>query len=238
MKKIQILIGILLLISTVNAQDINSLLKKVGVKTQDSKSAPANANIAEGLKEALIIGAEKGATLLSQPDAFLGSAARKILLPPEATKIENTLRQLGMGKQVDEAIVSMNRAAEDACKTAAPIFVKAIKKMTLTDAVTILKGLDTAATGYLKEKTTTPLTAAFRPVIEGALEKTNATKHWNSLVTAYNRFSLKKINPDLAGYVTERTMQGVYQEIATEEQNIRKNPAARTTALLKSVFGN
>lgn len=159
-----------------------------------------------------------------------------ILLPPEATKIENTLRQLGMGKQVDEAIVSMNRAAEDACKTAAPIFISAIKEMTLTDAVTILKGSDTAATSYLKEKTTAPLTTAFRPVIEGALEKTNATKHWNSLVTAYNRFSLKKINPDLAGYVTERTMQGVYQEIAAEEQNIRKNPAARTTALLKSVF--
>ncbi|MBR2647627.1 MAG: DUF4197 domain-containing protein [Sediminibacterium sp.] len=236
MKKIQILIGILLLISTVNAQDINSLLKKVGVKPQDSKSTSGNINIAEGLKEALIIGAEKGATLLSQPDAFLGNAARKILLPPEATKIENTLRQLGMGKQVDEAIVSMNRAAEDACKTAAPIFISAIKEMTLTDAVTILKGSDTAATSYLKEKTTAPLTTAFRPVIEGALEKTNATKHWNSLVTAYNRFSLKKINPDLAGYVTERTMQGVYQEIAAEEQNIRKNPAARTTALLKSVF--
>ena len=236
MKKIQILIGILLLISTVNAQDINSLLKKVGVKPQDSKSTSGNINIAEGLKEALIIGAEKGATLLSQPDAFLGNAARKILLPPEATKIENTLRQLGMGKQVDEAIVSMNRAAEDACKTAAPIFISAIKEMTLTDAVTILKGSDTAATSYLKEKTTAPLTTAFRPVIEGALEKTNATKHWNSLVTAYNRFSLKKINPDLADYVTERTMQGVYQEIAAEEQNIRKNPAARTTALLKSVF--
>jgi hypothetical protein len=236
MKKTQILLSILLLLSAANAQDINSLLKKAGVKTQDSKSASTNINIADGLKEALIMGAEKGTSLLSQPDAFLGSAVRKILLPPEATKIENTLRKLGMGKQVDDAIVSMNRAAEDACKTAAPIFISAIKEMTLTDAVNILKGSDTAATAYLKEKTTAPLTTAFRPVIEGALEKTNATKQWNSLISAYNRFSLKKINPDLAGYVTERTMQGVYQEIATEEQNIRKNPAARTTALLKSVF--
>jgi hypothetical protein len=237
MKKIQLLLTCVTIVVFTHAQDINGLLKKAGVNVPSSKSTSGNNTIAAGLKEALVIGAEKGATLLSQPDAFLGNAARKIIIPPEAQKIENTLRQIGMGKQVDDAIVSMNRAAEEACKTAAPIFTKAIKEMTLTDAVNILKGADTAATGYLKEKTTAPLTNAFRPVIEGALEKTNATKQWNSLITAYNKFSLRKINPDLAGYVTERTMQGVYQQIAVEEQNIRKNPAARTTELLKSVFG-
>jgi hypothetical protein len=236
MKKFNALLLTLTIVTLAQAQDLNGFLKKAGVNMPASKTINANNTVAAGLKEALVMGAEKGATLLSQPDAFLGHAARKIIIPPEAQKIENTLRQIGMGKQVDEAIVSMNRAAEEACKTAAPIFTNAIKEMTLTDAVHILKGTDTAATVYLKERTTAPLTNAFRPVIESALEKTNATKQWNSLITAYNKFSVRKINPDLAGYVTERTMQGVYQQIAIEEQNIRKNPAARTTELLKSVF--
>jgi hypothetical protein len=236
MKKLNTLLLALAIVNLVQAQDLNGFLKKAGVNIPASKSANSNNTIAAGLKEALTIGAEKGAALLSQPDAFLGNATRKIIIPPEAQKIEATLRQIGMGKQVDEAIVSMNRAAEEACKTAAPIFTNAIKEMTLTDAANILKGTDTAATVYLKEKTTAPLTNAFRPVIETALEKTNATKQWSNLITAYNRFSLKKINPDLPGYVTEHTMQGVYQQIAIEEQNIRKNPAARTTELLKSVF--
>lgn len=199
--------------------------------------AIAQADIAAGLKEALTIGATKGAAALSATDGFFKNAALKILLPPEAAKIERTLRSVGMGRQVDQAILSINRAAEDACKTAAPIFVNAIKQMTVTDAIGILKGADTAATSYLKRTTSTPLTSAFKPVIDSSLQKTDATKHWTSLVNAYNKFSLQKINPSLSDYVTEKALTGIYSQIALEEKNIRQNPAARATDLLKKVFG-
>ncbi len=197
----------------------------------------ANNEIANALKQALTIGAEKGAAELSKPDGFFKNAALKILLPPEAQKIESTLRSVGMGKQVDEAILSINRAAEDACKTAAPIFVSAIKDLTVTDAVNILKGNDTAATSYLKGTTTTPLTSAFKPIIEASLQKTDATKHWATLVSAYNKFSFRKLNPSLSDYVTQKALDGIYTQIATEEKSIRQNPAARATDLLKKVFG-
>ena len=200
--------------------------------------AQNTADIANGLKEALTKGAINSTNLLSKPDGFFNNAAVKILLPPEAKKIESTLRNLGMGKQVDDAILSMNRAAEDACKNATPIFTNAIKQMTVTDAMGILKGSDTSATAYLQQKTSTELTASFKPVIEKSLEKTDATKQWNSLVSTYNKFSLRKINPDLAGYVTEKSLSGIFTQIAVEEQNIRKNPVARTSDLLKKVFGN
>lgn len=220
----------------IKAQSLEGLLNK-SKKILAPKLADNGSNeIAAGLKQALSIGAEKGANLLSQKDGFFANAALKILLPPEAQKVESTLRSIGMGKLVDDAILSMNRAAEDACKNAAPIFINAIKDMSVTDALGILKGSDTAATAYLQQKTTTPLTSAFRPVIESSLQKTEATKYWNTLVSAYNKVSFKKVNPDLAAYVTERSMSGVYQQIAVEEKNIRKNPIARTTDLLKKVF--
>ena len=199
--------------------------------------ANAQADIAAGLKEALTIGATKGAAALSSTDGFFKNAALKILLPPEAAKIERTLRSVGMGRQVDEAILSINRAAEDACKTAAPIFTNAIKQMTVTDAIGILKGADTAATAYLKRTTSAPLTSAFKPVIDSSLQKTDATKHWTSLVNAYNKFSFQKLNPSLSDYVTEKALTGIYSQIALEEKNIRQNPAARATDLLKKVFG-
>jgi hypothetical protein len=132
----------------------------------------------------------------------------------------------------------MNRGAEEACKEAAPIFVNAIKKMTVQDAVSILKGADTAATGYLRSNTSSALTTAFKPIIDGALEKVGATKYWSTMVTTYNKFSMQKINPDLSTYVTERALQGVFTQIAVEEKNIRKDPVARTTELLKKVFAN
>ncbi|MCX6206231.1 MAG: DUF4197 domain-containing protein [Bacteroidetes bacterium] len=194
-------------------------------------------DIAKGLKEALKVGTSRSIDLLSKPDGFFGNAAVKILMPPEAEKIEKTLRNLGFNKQVDDAILSMNRAAEDASKSAAPIFVKAIQDMSIDDAVGILKGKDDAATKYLQTKTTDSLTKSFRPIIEESLKKVDATKSWNSLVTQYNKFSFKKINPDLAAYVTERSLNGIYLQIAAEEAKIRKDPLARSSDLLKKLFG-
>src|SRR5207248_1767121 len=155
-------------------------------------------------------GAQNSANKLSAVDGFFANAAIKVLMPPEAKKVENTLRGVGMGDLVDKAILSMNRAAEEASKSAAPIFVDAVKNMSFQDAMGILKGSDTVATGYLRGKTLPSHTTAFRQVIETALQKTDATKYWKSVFEAYNKLptTFKKINPDLSGYVTERSLSG------------------------------
>ncbi|HNJ59274.1 MAG TPA: DUF4197 domain-containing protein, partial [Chitinophagaceae bacterium] len=140
-------------------------------------------------------------------------------------------------KYVEDAILSMNRAAEDAAKSAAPIFINAIKNMSFADAWEILKGSDSAATKYLKQQTSKPLTDAFRPIIDKSLAKVNATQHWNTVFSTYNKFSFKKINPDLASYVTEKALEGIFYQLAQEELKIRKDPIAQTTNLLKKVFG-
>ena len=159
-------------------------------------------------------------------------------MPPEAQNVEKTLRRFGMGNLIDKTILSLNRAAEDAAKSAAPIFIDAIKQMSISDAIGILKGGDFAATDYFKQKTTAALTAAFKPVISKSLEKTNATKYWSDVFTAYNRFSSKPVNTDLTAYATQKAIDGIFYEVRLEEQKIRKDPAARVTDLLKQVFGN
>ena len=199
-------------------------------------NALSNDQIVQGLKEALSIGAERSTQKLSATDGFLANAALKILLPEEAQKVERTLRSMGLGKQVDQAILSMNRAAEDAARSAAPIFVQAVKEMTLQDAVGILKGTDTAATAYLRGKTTARITEAFRPVIEKSLERVDATKYWNTVFSTYNKVALTKVNPDLSAYVTDKALQGIFVQLGQEEAKIRKDPAARTTEILKTVF--
>ena len=226
------------LIYNADAQVIKGLLNKAKEAVEGKSNGLGNDEIISGLKEALAVGAEKGTSLLSKENGFFGNEAMKIILPSEAKKIEKTLRNIGMGKQVDDAILTMNRGAEEACKEAAPIFIKAIKEMDVQDAVGILKGGDTSATGFLRNKTSNSLTEAFRPVIQSSLEKVGATKYWTTMVTTYNKFSLQKINPDLIAYVTERTLQGVFTQIAVEEKNIRRNPLARTSTILKKVFAN
>jgi len=145
---------------------------------------------------------------------------------------------MGLSAEVDEAILSMNRAAEDAAKSAAPIFVDAIKQMTIQDAAGILKGGDSAATTYLRQKTNTSLTNAFNPIIKQSLAKVDATQYWNTAFSAYNKVPfVKKVNTDLTAYVTEKALAGIFYQVAQEEQKIRKNPAAQTTDLLKKVFG-
>jgi hypothetical protein len=245
MKKIILFAATLFLLHTTRAQ----LLKKVlGDKTDSSgilnnvlgkgAGSLSTDEIASGLKEALSVGAEKAGNSLSSLNGFFANAAIKILMPDEAKKVEEKLRAIGLGDQVDDAILSMNRAAEDAAKSAAPIFVNAIKQMSIKDAAGILKGGDFAATDYLKDKTTASLTASFKPVIEKSLEKVNATKYWNTVFSAYNKFALKKINPDLTAYVTEKALNGIFYQVGQEEQKIRKDPLARTSDLLKKVFSN
>lgn len=196
----------------------------------------SGSEIAAGLKEALRVGTDTATKQLSNVNGFFANAAIKVLMPPEAKKVENTLRDVGMGRVVDNAILSMNRAAEDAAQFAGPIFWNAIKKMSITDALGILRGGDFAATEYLKAHTTTELTNAFRPVVEKSLVKVDATKYWKDVFSVYNQFSSNPVNTDLTNYVTEKALSGIFHEIGLEEQKIRKDPVARVTDILKKVF--
>ena len=236
-----IFIVILLSSTQVQAQGLKDVFNTTIAKVNSVGSGTSinTDDIANGLKEALQKGVEKGTAKLSAPDGFFKDAVVKILLPPEAQKAGETLRSLGFSKQVDDAILSMNRAAEDAAKTAAPIFINAIKQMNITDAMSLLKGGDSAATKYLREKTTVQLNNAFKPVIQQSMDKTEATKYWNTFTANYNKVPfVKKVNTDLSTYVTEKAMSAIFYQLALEEQKIRKNPMARTSDLLKKVFGN
>ena len=232
---------ILLLLFSIQskAQSFQGILKKATeIASGTTKTGLSSDDIANGLKEALRVGAEKGCANLAKPDGFFKNAALKILMPPEAAKVESTLRSVGLNQLADDFILSMNRAAEDASATAAPIFVNAIKQMTITDGINILRGDETAATSYLRSKTTDNLKSTFNPIVKTSLDKVNATKYWERAITAYNAipFSNKKINPDLGAYVTEKAIEGIYSEIAKQEKDIRANPMARTSELLKRVF--
>lgn len=218
---------------------LGGLFKKANSLISKSTSNGSNLSsdeIVSGLKEALSLGAQKSTDKLSAADGFFKDAAVKILLPKPVRDIENKMRMLGMGKLVDKAVLSMNRAAEDASKSAAPIFLSAIKKMTVTDALHILRGTDTAATVYLRKTTSPELTNAFKPIIEESLKKTDATKYWKDVFTAYNRFSSTSVDTDINSYVTQKSLDGIFYYVAKEEINIRENPAGRVTDILKKVF--
>lgn len=223
--------------SSTKSGGLNSIISSI--TGSGSKDSLSTSDVVSGLKEALNQGVTKGTGKLSAVDGFFKDAAVKILLPPEAQKVEKTLRAAGMGSLVDKAILSMNRAAEDAAKGAAPIFLGAVKQMSITDAWNILRGSDTAATGYLRKTTSSPLTAAFKPVIDTSLKKVNATKYWSDLFTAYNKLPMvSKVNTDLSGFVTEKAMDGVFYQIALEEKDIRKDPLGQASDLLKKVFSS
>ena len=236
--KIFVFIAAIIAFQTVEAQKIGDLIRKSTTLAEQYKPGLSTDDIANGLKEALQKGAQTGTQKLSSPGGFLENAALKIIMPQEVQKIESTLRKLGFNKLVDDMIVTMNRAAEDACKTAIPIFTSAIREMTITDGINILRGSDTSATAYLRTKTNIALTQSFSPIIKTSLDKVNATKNWEKIITTYNSIPLvgKKMNPDLVGYVTDKSLSGIYTEIATQEKDIRANPAARTTDLLRKVF--
>ncbi len=200
---------------------------------------PTSTEITQGLKQALELGTNNSADRLHATNGFLGNLAVKILFPPEAQKIENTLRGLGLNQLCDNVITSLNRAAESAAAEAKPIFISAIKQMTITDATNILLGKQTdAATQFFKRVTVAQLTEKFRPIIQSNLGTVGATRYWTDVVSRYNQLPLvTDINPDLTGYVTQKAIDGLFLEIAQEELKIRQNLSARNTSLLQKVFG-
>ncbi|MGK7390464.1 MAG: DUF4197 domain-containing protein [Candidatus Cyclobacteriaceae bacterium M2_1C_046] len=196
------------------------------------------AEVAAGLKAALEKGTFEGTDLASQIDGYYKNPQIKIPFPPEAQKVEQKLRQIGLGSEVDRFVLTLNRAAEKAADEAKPIFLSAIRSMTIDDAWGILKGDDHAATEYLKRTTSDQLRAKFQPIISNALNQTNATKYYVDLINAYNKIPfVEHMNPNLDEYATEEAIEGLFYLIAQEEEKIRENPAARTTELLRKVFG-
>jgi len=193
----------------------------------------------EGIRQALTQGVNTAIVHLNKENGFFGDQAYKLLLPPDAVRIESVLRNIGMGSQVDRAILQINRAAEDAVGYAKPIFVDAIMEMTIADAMQIIRGGNDAATNYFRQKTREKLIAAFSPSVRQSLDRLDATRYYTDIVKAYNALptSRTKVNPDLAGYVVGKATDALFDQIQKEEANIRENPVARTTAILKKVFG-
>ena len=205
----------------------------------NSQDALTKEEVGSGLKEALVKGVSKGADQVSQLDGYFKNPKIKIPFPPDVKKVETKLRQLGLGNQVDKFVMTLNRGAEDAAKSAKPIFISAITSMTIQDAWNILKGEENAATNYLKRVTSTQLLAKFRPVIKKSLDKVGATKYYSDITNTYNKVPfVQKVNPDLEEYATQKAVDGLFFMISKEEKNIRENPLARTTELLKKVFGS
>jgi hypothetical protein len=192
-----------------------------------------------GIREALAQGVVKGIAYLNKTDGFFGNETYKLFLPDDAVRVGNTLRAIGLGSQVDKAILQINRSAEDAVGYAKPIFVDAIKEMTVADALSIVQGPNNSATNYFREKTRARLVEAFSPAIRGSLDKTNATRFYSDMVNTYNKMptTFTKLNPDLVSYVAEHATNALFDQIEKEEINIRQNPVARGTEILRKVFG-
>jgi hypothetical protein len=197
-----------------------------------------NAEIANGLREALEMGISKQVKKLTQTDGFYKNEMVKILLPEELQKVDKTLRDVGLGNLADEGLKVLNRAAEDAVGEATPIFVNAVKGINFEDAKKILMGGNDAATRYLNQKTASALYQKFNPIIQQSFQKVGADQIWKGLIDRYNNLPLtNKVNPDLTDYVTQEALNGVYTMIAVEEKEIRTKVSARSTALLQKVFG-
>jgi hypothetical protein len=217
---------------TLSSCDVLSKFPTAGIGITEAEAAG-------GIREALVQGVTTAIFQLNKTDGFFGNQVYKLFMPPDAQKVVNTLRDLGMGNMVDKAILQINRAAEDAVGFAKPIFADAIRDMTIMDAINIVRGPNDAATNYFREKTTERLITAFTPTIRTSLDKLNATRYYADVINVYNNFptTFKKINPDLPSYVVGKAVDALFDQIAREEANIRENPIARTTELLRKVFG-
>ncbi|MBN8865073.1 MAG: DUF4197 domain-containing protein [Sphingobacteriales bacterium] len=228
------ILSLLIIPATIQAQ-----IKLPKILSKNSGSGVSEAEAGQGIKEALTQGVTNAVLNLNKTDGFFGNQLYKMLLPPDAQKIETTLRKVGMGSQVDKAVLAINRGAEEAVGFAKPIFVDAIKEITIQDALKLVSGGKDAATQYFKQKTTEKLIAAFTPSVKTSLDNVGATKYYDDIVNAYNGLptTLKKVNPDLTSFVVGKAVDALFDQVAKEEANIRANPLARTSDILKKVFG-
>jgi hypothetical protein len=245
MKKIGVIIGVFFLSTFVACdvlEDIASEVVNTGSGTDGVTNALSNDEVIAGLKEALTIGIKNGAGKASMTDGFFKNDLIKLPFPEDAEKLKEQAIKWGLQGKVDEITLTLNRAAEEASKKAAPIFIDAIKNMSISDGFDILKGSDSAATMFLRAKTTASLVQAFKPVVHDAIETVKLTSYWNPVATRYNQFAnltgKEEVNADLDAYVTEKGINGLFLLVQQEEEKIRKDPAARVTDILVRVFGS
>jgi len=252
MQKVKI-ITLVFFLSFLLIQNSNAQLSKVLKKITNKTASLSNADIVGGLKDALLVATDSTVTHLSAVDGYLKDLSIKILLPPEARSITDHISKLpGGAKLVDDVIIRINRAAEDAAKGAKPIFVKSVREITFTDGLQILKGPDNAATQYFVQKTSQQLSELYRPKIRESLNKDlvagiSTQQSWNELTVEWNKLAgstlgqfagLKKVDVKLEDYILEQALKGMFLKIAAREKDIRINVNARVTPLLKKVFGS
>ncbi len=226
------------------AEAAKAAAKAAADKAQNAKSGTgktplSNDQVITGLKDALTIGTNNSTGIASKLDGYYKNPKLFIPFPPEAKEVKSRVDAIGMKSQTDKFVMTLNRAAEEAAKNAAPVFIAAVKGMSIGDGFTILKGADNAATQYLKDNTSAELIQKFTPIVKAAIDKVEVTKYWKPIITKYNKIPMvQKQNPDLTAYVTQKAMVGLFMLIAEEELKIRKDPAARVTDILKNVFGS
>jgi uncharacterized protein DUF4197 len=236
MKKTILLTSLTILLFS--CAEMSSVLEEVNSATSSGGNPLTNTEVIGGLKEALTVGTNNSTALTSKLDGFYKNPEIFIPFPPEVQKVKEKVEMLGMKKQVDDFVMTMNRAAETASKEAAPIFINAITSMTISDGFAILKGGNNAATNYLRQKTSSQLRVKFNPVVKNAIGEVGVTKYWNPIITTYNKIPfIEKKNANLEDYITTKAMSGLFLMIEKEEKKIRINPLARVTDILKRVFG-
>ena len=232
-----VFLAVFIVFSNTQAQ-FKDIIKKLTDQNQSSESQNTD-TIVSALKEALQIGTQNSVDVLSVADGYFGNELVKILLPSQIKKVEPMMRSIGLGNTLDEFVLSMNRAAESAASEAGPIFIDAIKEMTITDAINILNGDDHAATDYFREKTSDKLTEKFRPIISAQMDEVGVTKQYKKLADGVSSNPFINLgNLDLDTYVTNKALDGLFTIVAQEEEKIRTDPAAQVTDLLKDVFGS
>lgn len=245
MKKLFIPIALVATLSiTLTSCDVLEEVADIALSDGSDTSEPSltEGEVISGLKEALNVGIKNSVDLTSVTDGFLGNNEIRLPFPADAQKVKDKALDWGLDGQVDKFETTLNRAAEEACKEALPIFKDAILNMSISDAFGILNGGEGAATNYLKGATTTALTAAFRPKVDAAISKVKLTDYWNPIITKYNSAMTitggEKLNPDLNAYVTEKAIAGLFIMVAKEENKIRLDPMARVSEILQKVFGS
>ena len=238
MRRSAFLFGLLLLICgpLCNAAQLDDFLK--GAKMPSLTTSPNDATVVSGLKEALAVSTGNAVVSVSKTDGYLANQAIKILLPDKLQTAANLLGKLGYQKQVDDFVLTMNRAAEKAAPQAKNIFVDAIKQMTFDDAKKILNGGNTSATDYFKSKTSPKVFKAFKPIVSSSMNEAGVTRSYNEMIGKYTAAIpfAKSESLDLDSYVTNKAMDGLFYMVGEEEKRIRTDPAARVTDLLKNVF--
>lgn len=231
------------LLTLISCSEINlGTIQDIVTIPEGESLSLSNDEVIAGLKQALNKGAEKAVGLASIEDGFYKNDLLYIPFPEDVVKVKEKVIEFGFSGQVEKFEMTLNRAAEEATKTAVPIFIDAIKNMSIQDGFNILKGENDAATSYLKNATRSSLINEFSPVVADAIDKVQLTKYWDPIVTKYNAINFltggEEINPDLNQYITDRAIDGLFIHIEKEEQNIRANPQARVTDLLQKVFGS